>query len=244
MNKMSRTRTNVLTFAVFGALLLACAVKTHATPTVVATRSGLGSNTSTIDFEGSTTDTSNIPVSLTFLGVTFAGDARRTNAGVEAINGFNLGAPGTNVLTATGNNISDTPADPVFNLVISLPTGTNVVGFDLKNSTGGGGALGDNTPGSYEIYVNGSLFETVATTFGTFSFVGISDTSGITSLAIRALSGGDPVLDNFTFGPAAPTATPEPAALLLLGSGLAGLAALARGRRRKGLRQTHASMPV
>src|SRR5947209_11210541 len=233
---MSRMRTNALTIAVFGALLLAGAVKTKATPTVIATRSGLGSNDSAIDFESSTSDPNNIPFSLTFLGVTFSGDTRRTNAGVEVLNGFNVGAAGTNVLTTTGNNISDTPANPIFNLVISLPTGTTEVGFDLKNSTGGG-ALGSNTPGSYEIYVNGALFETVATTFNTFSFVGFSDTSGITSIAIRALAGGDPVLDNFAFGPpAAPAQTPAPAALLLLGTGLAGFAAVAR-RRRKGLKQ-------
>ncbi|HEX8069576.1 MAG TPA: PEP-CTERM sorting domain-containing protein [Pyrinomonadaceae bacterium] len=229
---MSRIRINLLTAVALCALLFACARQAAATPTVITDRSGLGSNTATLDFEGATTNTSaGLPASLTFLGVTFAGDSRRNNAGVEVVAPTgNLGT-NTNTLFATGDNFAQSATSPIFNLMISLPTGTTTVGFDIANSNNGAAV--------YDIYVNGAFFQSVATTFGSFSFVGFSDLTGINSIGIaRSLASlsGDPVLDNFTFGPAAaPTETPEPATLALLGTGLAGLAAFARRRRARRL---------
>lgn len=225
---MSRMRQTIMTAMALGVLLLASAATTKAVPTIITDRSGLGANNATIDFEGPATNTSSgVPTSLTFMGVTFSGDSRRGNAGVEVVAPTgNLNNP-TNALVSTGDNFFSTAADPVFNLVITLPTGTNVIGFDIKNANGEGAGAG-----SYEIYVNGTLFQTIATTFNTFSFFGVTDLNGISSVAIRSLLGGDPVIDNVTFGPAA-TETPEPASMVLLGTGLAGLAAAARRRRQR-----------
>ncbi len=223
---MSRMHHTIMTGMAFVMLVLAGAVTTKATPTIILTRAGLSANNSTIDFEGPPTNTTNgVPTSLTFLGVTFAGDSNRLNAGVEVVAPTGNLGNSSNVLTTTGNNFDPLAANAPFNLIISLPTGTTELGFDLANA--------NNGPGSFQIYVNGALFNTVATSFGSFSFVGFSDPMGIMSVAIRALAGGEPVLDNFSFGPAAPTATPEPATMLLLGTGLAGLAAAARRRRQQ-----------
>ncbi|MFL6209220.1 MAG: PEP-CTERM sorting domain-containing protein [Pyrinomonadaceae bacterium] len=226
---MSRTRQTIMTALAFVVLILAGAVTTKAVPTVIPNRTGLGANTSTIDFAGPPTDTQNgVPSSLTFLGVTFYGDSNRPGAGVEVVAPTgNLGNT-SNALTTTGLNFTQSAAAPIFNLLISLPTGTNTVGFDISTT--------NNTPVSFDIYVNNALFTTVASTMGTFSFVGFSDMTGITSIGIarNILSlDGEPIIDNFTFGPAAPTETPEPATMVLLGTGLAGMAAAARRRRRQ-----------
>jgi hypothetical protein len=206
-------------------LLGLAATQTKATTVVFTDRTlfnaAAPANTTTITF-GNTGAT--LTSSLIYTGVTFAG---APNYQVEVIEGTNIGAPGNYVLTSNSN----AGQFNVDNIVITPPAGTRAFGFDLKASNSV--LTGQTSAGSYEIFVNGTLAGTFTTPQGTgFSFAGFTSDVDINSITIRALTGGDPVLDNVTFGPAAPVATPEPATLVLLGTGLAGAASAARRRKR------------
>lgn len=225
---MSRFSQPLLLAVALALLCLATAHTTRAAQVVYATRNAFDiavPNYTTITFDGHAVPYAN---SLTFSGVTFAGGNANFQVGV--IEGTNVGTPGNYVLTSN-TNVAQFNVD---NILITPPTGTRAFGFDLKSSNAA--LAGQAAAGTYEIYVNGTLAATVAVPIFTgFSFVGFTSDVDITSVAIRALTGGDPVIDNVSFSGAAPAAeTPEPATLVLLGTGLAGGASVARRRRRVG----------
>ena len=198
-------------------------------------------NQTTITFEGAQccTDTTQIiPASLTFQGVTFAVPAVRrplgdpNPPGVEVINGFNVGAAGTNILTVGGTNNAGSFASVtgIDNVQITLALGMQTVGFDLKN---GNTAAGGTLNGSYEIFVNGVLLgnanNLAYTTFGFVMITGL-DPNIANVIGIRATAGGEPVIDNFSYSPDQ-AAIPEPTSMVLLGTGLIGVASAVRKRR-------------
>jgi hypothetical protein len=213
---MSRTIKFVLALAILVAIL--GFVIAAAAPMFVATRAALCATASNcvnnIDFEGPKTDTTQpLPLSITILGVQFKYGTGRTNGGVEVIFGTNVGAPNNGVLTAAGDAIGVIPM--LNNIEITLPTGTTAAGFDIKNSNT---SAGSQTGGSYNIFVNGTFVANVTnTTYTSFGFFGVNGLDpGLTNvIAIRAvpvgpLSPGEPVIDNFTFGPVTPSPTPTP----------------------------------
>ena len=195
----------------------------HVGPTGQTTFNQVAPNTHTNAF-GSADNSPNYQSSLTVAGVSFTGGG---NYMVNVIEGTNVGAPGNYVLTSNTN--TPNPQGP--NIIITPPSNTFAFAFDIKSSNSALGTLGT---GAYQIFVNGSAapLATVNPTYSSFSFVGFTSDVPITSITIAGLSGGDPVLDNIRLDAAAPAEVPEPATLVLLGTGLAGAAGAARKRRR------------
>jgi hypothetical protein len=234
---MFRFSKFALALAAFAALGLASAASANAAPLVFNSRATYTSQAPTpqtgIDFDSAAANTG-YEMSLTFAGVRFdyvGPTAGSPQPGVGVVNGVNFGtsnnALGVNTpALAAGTNT----------LLITLPTGTTSVGFDFKGSNSSQVGV---SPATYTVVVNytdGTNSGPLAianpsfTSFGFFGFV--TTDRVIQSISIATGSGGAPILDNVTFGPAAAVEpVPEPATMVLFGTGLAGVASLARRRR-------------
>jgi hypothetical protein len=232
---MTRLRKYILAIATVFALGLAAAVPADAAPLVFTDRAvftPVAGSTSTVDFNSNAANTG-YSASLTFMGVQFSyvgpGDGCAA-CGVGVVNGANFGT-GSNALftnsAAVGPNVNT--------LSIATVPGTRSFGFDFKGSNST--QVGALSPANYFVTVNfadssSQTFAISNPSFNTFSFFGMTSDVDISSILIAmGTSGGQPLLDNVTFGPAAAAEVPEPATMILFGTGLAGIASVARKRR-------------
>ena len=112
-------------------------------------------------------------------------------------------------------------------ITVTLPGPETAVAFNFGSIFSGGATFTVNlgAQGPFSATTGGSIGS------GALGFVGYTSTTPFSSVVLTLPDAGlYGVIDNFAFGTASTTATPEPSTFLLLGAGLAGLGIVSRRR--------------
>jgi hypothetical protein len=173
-------------------------------------------NLQTITFEGLAPPNSftffNSPPGLTLQGVTFQGSPNNLFV-IDP--GFNP----PNFAFNSGQFLQENNSGGTLN--VALPAGTTAVGLDVSSFLPQSAILRLST---------GDVLTVPEPGRPNFAFIGFTSNVPVTSLSITITNNGNPTIDNFSFGVAAPV--PEPGTLTLTGVGLLGFVG-SRWRRRR-----------
>ncbi len=177
----------------------------------------LAGSPTTINFEGIAPDLGNVYVgggpgaNTTVGGVNFAiGPAGGDN--LMFINGDGSQSYLTSSVSVGSTSLTGSPSD----LLVTLPSSVTALGFDFSSY----GAADTAT-----ITLSDGLVQTVLLSDSGLQFFGVTAPGGVTSVDISMAPGTYAnIMTDFSYG----SVTPEPGTILLLGTGLAGLAGLVR----------------
>lgn len=221
---MSALRKLLFTLAAFAAVAAASS-PARADTLIFSSRTVFNTaatNLTTIDFEGiaATNSVANFSSPLTLHGATFSGSPTGMVSVLDSgffapLFQFNSGA----VLGGFAF------------IEVTLPAGITAIGTDLM-STNPSGSPFQVVLATGETFVVNTPLRPERGFFGIVTDVAIASIRFTSQPAGPNQSAGIPLLDNFSFGQAQTAPVPEPATIVLLGTGLAGIAARARRRRK------------